>query len=65
MRITTIIAIIAIVAGVGAVTSLIPIHQVSAQAQGPPFTPPGPPPYTPPASQAQNACTQTSNPPFC
>jgi invasion protein IalB len=39
MRATTILAIIAIVAALGAATSLIPIHQVSA-AQGPnPGTP--------------------------
>jgi hypothetical protein len=34
MRATTIIAIVAIVAALGAVTSLIPIHQVSAQDHG-------------------------------
>lgn len=40
MRATTILAIVAIVAALGTVTSLIPIHQVSAQAQGPPLSPP-------------------------
>jgi len=40
MRATTILAIVAIIAALGAVTSMIPVHQVSAQAQGPPISPP-------------------------
>jgi hypothetical protein len=35
MRATAILAIVAIVAALGAVTSLIPIHQVSAQGKFP------------------------------
>ena len=41
MRSTTILAIVAIVVALGAATSLIPIHQTSAQAQGPPPSFPG------------------------
>jgi len=44
MKITTVLTVIAIVAALGIATTLIPIHQVSAQGKGPGgFTPPGPP----------------------
>ena len=61
MKATTILAIVAIVAALGAVTaaSMIPVHQVSAQAQGPPTSPPN--------SHAANACNGAgaSHVPFC
>ena len=54
MRATTILAIVAIVTALGAVTSMIPVHQVSAQGQGPPTTFP-----SQGAKHACNAVTQT------
>jgi hypothetical protein len=56
MRATTILAIVAIVAALGAVTSLIPTQQVSAYAQGPPLTPPGPPESFPGGSGGSSSC---------
>jgi hypothetical protein len=73
MQATAILAIVAIVAALGAVASFTPIHQVSAQ--GHPFSPPGPPPpgSLPPedfpgGGQSSNPCHNTpagSHNPHC
>ena len=62
MRVTTILAIVAIVAALGAITSLIPVQQVSAQSQADPD----------PNEHAFNSGTSTAHsqtpgnlPPFC
>ena len=56
MRATTILAFVANVAALGAVTSLIPLYQVSAQVGGPPSSPPN--------SHAV-ACAGAAHLPFC
>jgi hypothetical protein len=64
MNTTIILAIVAIIAVIGAVTSSIPIHQASAQGISR-----GPPPFEPPNQHAAGACDHTANtphhPPFC
>ncbi len=62
MRATAILAIVAIVAALGAVISLIPIHQVSAQ---------GPPKKFPGGGESSSPCAHShpgqagSNNPHC
>jgi len=71
MRVTILLAIVAIIAALGAVTSSIPIHQVSAQVGGPPASFPG---SIPSGGHAKSPCRggfgggnheNVVSPPFC
>ena len=65
MRATTILAIVAIVAALGAVTSLIPVQHVSAALRGPPQTFPGGGSSSSPCGNGGGHVGLNDHPPFC